>query len=75
MDRASPDFAATVEAARRAKAAGIEIVAVAVGKEVNDREITEIASDPKSTHKITLSNYSEGEVEGLKHKFYSIICP
>lgn len=73
LDRASGDYAATIAAAQRAKNAGIEIIAVAVGKEVNDAEITAIASQPSERYKITLSDYSEGA--DLKHKFYSLICP
>lgn len=73
LDRASHDFEETVAAANRAKAAGIEIVAVAIGKEVNDNEVSLIASQPTANYKITLSDYSE--LTDLKHKFYSLICP
>lgn len=73
LDRASDDYSATLAAANRAKAAGIEIIAVAVGKQANDYEIEQIASQPSEHYKLTLSDYSE--VADLKHKFYALICP
>lgn len=73
MDRESSNLEETIAAARTARAAGIEIIVVAVGKEVNDFEISQIASRPTSGHKITLSDYSE--IAELKNKFYSLICP
>ena len=73
IDRESENVEETIAAAQLAKEAGVEIIAVAVGKQVNDREISMIASEPTSDYKITLSDYTE--VAHLKHKFYSLICP
>ena len=73
IDRESENVEETIAAAQLAKEAGVEIIAVAVGKQVNDREISMIASEPTSDYKITLSDYTE--VADLKHKFYSLICP
>lgn len=73
IDTESPDHEKTRAAAERAKSAGIEIIVVAVGKNVSDEEITSIASEPVSSHKITLADYTE--TLDLKHKFYALICP
>ncbi|XP_067950036.1 cartilage matrix protein-like [Watersipora subatra] len=73
MDRESDDMAETLAAADLAKEAGIEIIVVAVGKQVNDNEISMLASQPISDYKITLSDYTE--VADFKHKVYSLICP
>ena len=73
MDRESTDFDETIVAAKMAKDAGIEIITVAVGKQVNDKEISLLSSEPTADYKITLSDYTE--VADLKHKFYSLICP
>lgn len=73
LDREFKDFEKTLAAANRAKEEGIEIIVVAVGKQVNDREVSLLASHPTSDYKITLSDYTE--VAELKHKFYSLICP
>jgi len=73
MDRRSPNPHKTIAAAQRAKDAGIEVIVVAVGKEVDDAEITQIASGPIAGHKITISDYTD--TVSLKHKFYSLICP
>lgn len=73
MDTASDDPEKTIAAAERAKSAGIEIIVVAVGKDVSDAEITAMASGPVSSHKISLSDYSE--TPDLKDKFYALICP
>ena len=74
LDKASENPSATIAAAERAKAAGIEILAVSVGKEVSDTEISAIASQPVEKYKLTLSDYSEEEVTSLQERYAEVIC-
>jgi hypothetical protein len=48
----------TVDAARTLKDSGVKVFAIGVGKSVDDKELTAIASQPTSTFKYHVSDYA-----------------
>lgn len=71
-DGRSQNRESTLEAAKIAKAKGIKIFAIGVGKYLDVEELEGIGSDPPGQHVFTVGSYSE--LGGIKDKLPSNAC-
>ncbi|CAH1787670.1 unnamed protein product [Owenia fusiformis] len=71
-DGKSQDYHGTVAAARLAKSFDIRIYAIGIGSEVNEEELTQIASNPDCTH--TSHLFSFDEVADVVYSIQRDVC-